>query len=84
MNKPTEILFTDAIPHDVIEKIHLEAKSPMCAWREYLQLTQEDVAERLHIQTGTYAWYESIRHLRKPVRIQIAAALGITAELLDI
>ena len=84
MNKPTEIRFTDGIPHDVIEKIFLEEMSPTRAWREYLGLSQQEAAHQAGMELIDYIEHEELRKLRKPARVKIAAALGIAPDLLDI
>lgn len=53
------------------------------AWREYLMLTQTDMAERMGIshQAG-YAQIEAAKRPRKATRQKAADALGITLEQL--
>ncbi len=55
-----------------------------CAWREYLGLTQAEVATRLGISQSAHAQQESSEKLRKSTREKIAAALGITDTQLDV
>lgn len=84
MNKPTEVQYADWTPQDVVEKIFLEEMTPTRAWREYLGLSQEEMANRVGIHLTEYAEHETSRKLRKPIRVKIAAALGVAQELLDI
>ncbi|MFZ1567761.1 MAG: helix-turn-helix transcriptional regulator [Thiolinea sp.] len=57
--------------------------TPIRAWREYLQLTQADMAERLGISQSAYAQQEAVERPRKATRAKIAKALKVEAGLLD-
>jgi DNA-binding XRE family transcriptional regulator len=70
------------IPHDVVSRA-VDGTSPVRAWREHLELTQAEVAERLGITQPSYAKQEADNNLRKVNREKIAAALGITSVQLD-
>jgi len=70
------------IPHDVISRT-VDGATPIRAWREYLGLTQADLAQRLGISQSAYAQQENSTRLRKNTREKIAKALGITGEQLD-
>ncbi|RXZ38461.1 XRE family transcriptional regulator [Oxalobacteraceae bacterium CAVE-383] len=72
----------DLIPHDVVSRT-VDGATPVRAWREYLGLTQMEVASRLDIAQPTYAKQEASNTLRKSSREKIAIALGITAAQLD-
>jgi predicted transcriptional regulator len=67
-----------AIPHEVASRVLKEQASPIRAWREYLGLTQTDVAVRMAVSQSAFAQMEApeakprINTLRK-----VAAALGI-------
>ncbi|MCX8583449.1 helix-turn-helix transcriptional regulator, partial [Gilliamella sp. B3372] len=52
-------------------------------WREYLNLSQVEVANRIGISQSAYSQYEKSQKLRKTTRIKIAEALHIKPELLD-
>ena len=84
MNKPTEVQYADWAPQDVVEKIFLEDMTPTRAWREYLGLSQQEVATRVGISLAEYAGHEASEKVRKPIRVKIAAALGVAQELLDV
>lgn len=71
------------IPHAVISST-VDGATPVRAWREYLGLTQADVATRLGISQSAYAQQENSERLRKTSIERIAAALGITPAQLDI
>jgi transcriptional regulator with XRE-family HTH domain len=60
-----------------------EGITPIRAWREYLQLTQADMAERLGISQSAYAQQEVVDRPRKATREKIAKAMKIAADLLD-
>lgn len=67
-----------ALPLEVSKIANLDDKSLIRAWREYLGLSQADVAERMEISRSAYAQMEEksarprVATLRK-----IAAALGV-------
>lgn len=70
------------IPHEVVSAT-VDGATPVRAWREYLQLTQAEVAERLQISQPSYARQESSARLRPQTLAKLAAALGILPEQLD-
>ena len=57
--------------------------SALRAWREYLGLTQTEVAQRLGISQSAYSQHENSKTLRKSTRIKIASVLGLVEEQLD-
>jgi len=71
------------IPHEVVTLI-VDGALPVRAWREHLDLTQEEVAERMGISPLAYAEQETIPKPRKATREKIAAAFGITASQLEL
>ena len=74
----------DLIPHAVVELVIDHEMTPAKAWRTHLQLTQEDVAERMGITQSAYAQLEASTKLRKSSRERIAEAFGIKAAQLDV
>jgi len=74
---------SDLIPHEVVSLI-VDGATPIRAWREYLDLTQDDVAKRLGITQPAFAQQESVAKPRKITREKIAKAFGIRADQLDI
>jgi predicted transcriptional regulator len=71
-----------ALPHEVVGLMVLNDWTPIRAWREYLGLTQSEVAVRLGISQPAYAQQELARRSRKSTRERVAAALGIFPEQL--
>jgi DNA-binding XRE family transcriptional regulator len=72
-------------PHEVVSRVVRDEVTPARAWREYLGLTQAEVAARLGVSQPTYAEQEGGElRLRKATKEKIAAALGITLEQLDV
>lgn len=71
------------IPNEVVGKVVLDGVSPLRAWREYLGLTQAEVAQRLGISQPAYAVQENSEKLRKTSRARIAQALGVAFEQID-
>ena len=74
---------SDLIPHEVVSLI-VDGSTPIRAWREYLDLTQEELATRLGISQPAYAQQESVPRPRKSTREKIARAFGIRPDQLDI
>jgi DNA-binding XRE family transcriptional regulator len=72
----------DLIPHEVVSAT-VDGATPVRAWREYLKLTQAEVAARIGISQPSYAKQEASDTLRRPTIGKIAKALGIAAEQLD-
>lgn len=71
------------IPHAVISAT-VDGASPVRAWREYLGISQADVADRMGISQSAYSQMEASHdRLRKNTRERIAAALCIAADQLD-
>lgn len=66
------------LPLEVSKIANLDGKSLVRAWREYLGLSQADVAERMEISRSAYAQMEdkSARPRMATLR-KIAAALGV-------
>lgn len=72
------------VPNEVAGKIVKDGVPPIRAWREYLGLTQAQVAGRLGISQPSYAVQENSAKLRKSTREKIATALGVTAAQLNL
>ena len=70
------------IPHTVVSAT-VDGASPMKAWREYLRLTQAEVAARMGVTQSAYAQIESAARPRKASMARVAAAFRITSEQLD-
>ena len=72
-----------ATPHEVVEKFFGEGKSLVQAWREHLDLTQEEMAGRLGMKQSSYHQIEKkSAHPRPATLKKIAAAFGIEPSLL--
>jgi len=52
------------IPHEVVIRI-TDGALPVQAWREYLNLTQDEVAERMGVSQSAFAELESVSKPRK-------------------
>ncbi len=65
------------IPNEVVGKVINQEMTPVRAWREYLGLTQAEVAQRLGVSQSAYAQQEAKEHVRKTTRDKIARALRI-------
>lgn len=72
------------IPNEVVGKIIMDGMPPARAWREYLGLTQAEVANRAGMTQAALSQIESGAHkARKKTIEKIAVALGITFEQLS-
>jgi len=65
------------IPHEVVQKTQLHGVGIIRAWREYLELTQNEVATRIGITQAAYSQLESANKTRLSTRKKIATALGL-------
>jgi len=79
----SRINFQNAIPSEVVNLIFDNRLTPAIAWREYLQLTQEECAKKVGISQAAYSQLENSDKPRKTTRIKLATALGINPEQLD-
>lgn len=70
------------IPHDVVGRT-IKGASPIRAWREYLGITQTEIAIKLNMSQSAYAQQENSPRIRKSSRQKIADALGINESQLD-
>ncbi|MDP2752740.1 MAG: helix-turn-helix transcriptional regulator [Rhodocyclaceae bacterium] len=73
----------DYVPHEVVG-LHIERDiTYLRAWREYLGLTQAEVAERAGITQAALSQMESGEaKLRKASREKLAKAMGLNPEQL--
>jgi hypothetical protein len=69
------------IPHDVVIRT-LRGASCARAWREYLRVTQFDLATRLGVSQPTLSASERTDHLRRRTRERLAHALNISEQQL--
>jgi len=74
-----------SIPHEVIVRMTETDCSIIRAWREYLGLTQTEMAARLGILQPSYAGMETPgARIRRSTRERIAAALGVAFMQVDV
>ena len=72
----------DRIPNDVVKLMFDQKITLVRAWREYLGLTQDEVAEKMGITQSALAQMETSTKPRKATRQKLADALGINVEQL--
>jgi len=66
------------VPHEVAVRVLKEQISPIRAWREYLGLTQTDVAVRMGVSQSAFAQMEAPETKpRMSTLKKVAAALGV-------
>ena len=68
-----------SIPHAVVSA-EVDGASAIKAWREYLHLTQAEVAARLGVTQAAFAQMESAARPRKATLQKVANAMGLTLE----
>ena len=73
----------NAIPSEVVSLIFDNGFTPARAWREFLQLSQEECAIKLGISQAAYSQLETSNNPRKTTRNKLATALGINPGQLD-
>ena len=73
----------DGVPAEVVDLSFDHNYSAARAWREYLGLTQSEVAARMGISQSAYSQHENAEQLTQTMRTKVAMALGIKAEQLD-
>lgn len=80
----TRIPADGTIPHEVVLLMTENEWSLIRAWREYLGVTQMEMAARLDIRQPSYAAMEATEaRPRKATRERIAAALGLQFDQVD-
>jgi len=73
------------IPHEVVELMVANDWSVIRAWREYLGITQTEMAARLGIRQPSYLAMEAVDAVPKRVTKQrIAKALGLLYSHIDV
>lgn len=74
----------DGIPHEVVSTMLENDWSLLRAWREYLGMTQKQVADRAGITQAALSQMETgEQKLRKVTREKLAAAMGLIPEQLS-
>lgn len=71
------------VPHEVVNLVFDNDWTPIRAWREYLTLTQAEVAGRIGISQAAYAQSEAAAKPRKTTLQKIAKAMNLTLEQVD-
>ena len=73
----------DGVPHVVVGKVIKEGQTYLRAWRDYLGLTQAELAGKAGISQAALSQMESGESkLRKATRSKLADAMGINPEQL--
>lgn len=78
----TSAAMPGSVPNAVVNRVFDDAVTPAKAWREYLRLTQAEVAARMGISQAAYAQTESAKRPRKATLEKLATALGLSLEQL--
>jgi len=83
--RPPRVPPDGTIPHEVVALMTGNGWSVVRAWREYLGITQIDMAIRLGIRQPSYAAMESPdSNPKRSTRERIAAALGVHFDQIDV
>ncbi|MEQ1528515.1 MAG: helix-turn-helix transcriptional regulator [Methylococcales bacterium] len=72
------------IPNEVVAAIIKQNMTPLQAWREYLQVSQQELAVRLGISEMQMLAWEKQPELHKANLKKVAAALRLNVEQLNI
>ena len=70
------------IPWEVVKRSISDDVSMVRAWREYLNLSQAEVARRMGVSQASLSQTEAAKRPRKATLEKVAEALGITLEQL--
>ena len=73
----------EGTPWQVAERHIFEGVSKAKAWREYLGLSQEEVATRLGVSQAALSKTENAKRPRAETLARLARALGIRKEQLE-
>lgn len=71
------------IPHAVVSA-EVDGASATKAWREYLRLTQAEVAARMGVTQAAFAQMEAAKRPRKATLQKVADALGLDVAQLEV
>lgn len=71
------------IPHAVVSA-EVDGASAIKAWREYLRLTQAEVAARMGMTQAAFAQIEAAKRPRKATLQKVADALGLELPQLQV
>ncbi|WP_257389490.1 helix-turn-helix domain-containing protein [Snodgrassella alvi] len=71
------------MPSELVDLLFDKQYPPAQAWREYLELTQSECAEKLGMSQPAYLKLEASEKPTKATRTKLATALGINEEQLD-
>lgn len=71
------------IPNAVVGMVFDGPMSATKAWREYLRLTQAEVASRMGVTQAAFAQMEVAKRPRKVTLQKVANAMGLELEQLD-
>ncbi|MCX7634998.1 MAG: helix-turn-helix transcriptional regulator [Syntrophales bacterium] len=71
----------ESVPHEVLGLTIMKGYTLIRAWREYLGLTQKDVAEKMGITPTAFSQIETgEKKIRKKTLEKVASALGVGVE----
>lgn len=70
------------VPNTVVGMVFDGNISATRAWREYLRLTQAEVAARIGVSQAAYAQMESAKRPRMATLTKVAEAMGLDVEQL--
>lgn len=71
------------IPKGVVDLVFDKGYTAVRAWREYLNMSQEEIAEKLGISQPAFSKQENSNKLRKTTKTAIAKAMGLDVSQLD-
>ncbi|CAB3678659.1 helix-turn-helix domain-containing protein [Achromobacter pestifer] len=84
-HRPPRVPTDGTIPHEVVSLMANNGWGIVRAWREYLGVTQVQMASRLGIRQPSYAAMEApAAKIKKITRERIANALGVQFDQIDV
>lgn len=84
LNLKHQNVLRDTIPHEVVKANVIHNVPIIKAWREYLGMTQEQLAEKVNMKQSALARLESgSGKPRDATLIKLATAFGVKPELLE-
>lgn len=83
IEKKTSCIPNGGIPNEVVRKMIYDDISRIRAWREYLGLTQKEVAKKMSITQAALSQIEAIDSKpRKATLLKLAKIFNVTIEVL--
>ncbi len=70
------------VPHQIVKAVSINGISTIRAWREYFELTQQELADKAGLTQSSLARLEKSKNPRTSTLKKLATAMGISIEQL--